>query len=251
MRRLTLEQFIEKSKAVHGDMYTYTTYVKNSVKVAISCPAHGVFMQRPADHMNGDGCPNCKFDRLAALKRGTLSSFIERANAVHDSAYDYNESVYVNAITKLTVNCRQHGPFLVTPDKHLGGIGCVKCSNGISRGERKIQQWLDTNGITYEREKRFPGLCGSTPNSRLRFDFFLPDYDVLIEFDGEHHFTPVRTKGRLSAEQAVIKHLRTVENDSKKTAYAQQHGYQLLRIRYIQDIHILLSDILKCHQLIT
>ena len=103
-------------------------------------------------------------------------------------------------------------------------------------GVWRIAITFEENGITYEREKRFEGLVGSTPNSRLRYDFFLPQYNMLIEFDGEQHFAPVRIKGRLSQDQAIDKYQRCVANDTKKTQYAHDHGYTLLRIRYDEDV---------------
>jgi very-short-patch-repair endonuclease len=188
--------------------------------------------------MRSDGCPVCKFEHLASLKRGNVASFIKRAINVHGDVYDYSQVIYVNAITPVEIICPNHGSFWQTPDKHTSGqTRCPKCSQQSSHGEAEIERWLDQHGIQYEREKRFDDLCGSTPNSRLRYDFFLPAYNMLVEFDGEQHFTPVRTKGKLSTEQAVVKHQRTVENDGKKTAYAEKHGYQLLRIRYDQDIN--------------
>lgn len=241
MRKLTFEQFVDKSRAVHGDKYQYTTYEKNSVKTAIICPVHGEFLQRPLDHMRSDGCPSCKFEHISSLKRSTSDAFRQKAREIYGRYYDYTDVVYVNAVTRVTIGCPIHGSFSVTPDKHLGGVGCVKCSKGTSHGERKIQQWLDQRGIVYERETRFPGLCGSTPNSRLRYDFYLPSYNLLIEYDGEHHFRPVRTKGRLSAEQAIDRRLCTVENDVKKTEYARLNSIELLRIRYDQDLSLTLD----------
>lgn len=58
---LTSEQFLMKSGAVHGNkyIYDYVDYVKSTIKVQIVCPHHGPFMQRPTQHMTGEGCPEC------------------------------------------------------------------------------------------------------------------------------------------------------------------------------------------------
>lgn len=243
MKKLTTEQFIEKAIVVHGNKYHYdnVVYTKNSQKVIIECVKHGYFQQRPADHMRGDGCPKCKFDLIASQKRGNIQQFIDRANIRHNNRYNYTNSVYINAISKVEILCEIHGSFFQTPDKHLGGTGCPKCSHATSRGERKIQSILDELGIKYEREKRFSGLVGSTSNSRLRYDFWLPTQKLLIEYDGEHHFNPVNTKGRLTPTEIIDKHNTTIENDKRKDTFAADMGYRLIRIPYT-DYNILSID---------
>ena len=64
--KLSTEQFIERSKMVHGDKYDYSlvNYKNNGTKVTIICPKHGEFMQTPFHHMDGVGCPHCKRSTL-------------------------------------------------------------------------------------------------------------------------------------------------------------------------------------------
>lgn len=59
--RKTTEQFIKESNQVHDFKFSYkkTNYIKNQVKVIITCPIHGDFEQRPLSHIQGLGCPNC------------------------------------------------------------------------------------------------------------------------------------------------------------------------------------------------
>lgn len=58
--------FIEKAKNVHGDKYDYSKveYVNTITKVCIICPKHGEFWQKPNDHLNGHGCPECNESKL-------------------------------------------------------------------------------------------------------------------------------------------------------------------------------------------
>ena len=55
------EQFIEDAKKVHGDKYDYSLvdYKDTHTKVKIICPTHGVFEQRPLNHLTGEGCSYC------------------------------------------------------------------------------------------------------------------------------------------------------------------------------------------------
>lgn len=60
-KRLTTQQFIERARDVHGDMYDYsqTHYVRSNEKVVIVCLQHGPFKQTPNSHLSGAGCPVC------------------------------------------------------------------------------------------------------------------------------------------------------------------------------------------------
>ena len=61
-KRLTKDEFIQKSSRMHGDKYDYSLveYVNNTKKVIIKCEKHGIFNQAPNNHINGNGCPHCK-----------------------------------------------------------------------------------------------------------------------------------------------------------------------------------------------
>lgn len=57
----TKEEFIKQAKEIHGDKYDYSLveYKNCETKVKIICPVHGVFEQRPFDHLHGNSCPKC------------------------------------------------------------------------------------------------------------------------------------------------------------------------------------------------
>lgn len=58
---MSQEEFIEKSKEIHGDKYDYSKvkYIKRGIKVEIVCPKHGSFFMTPIHHLGGEGCPKC------------------------------------------------------------------------------------------------------------------------------------------------------------------------------------------------
>ena len=123
-RRLTLFQFIEKAKQIHGDKYDYSKveYVNNSTKVCIICTEHGEFWQTPGNHLHGCGCPKC-----SSLPKKNTNDFIKEAKLIHQNKYNYSKVEYVNAQTKVCIICPEHGEFWQTPHKHLSGQGCPKC----------------------------------------------------------------------------------------------------------------------------
>lgn len=133
MAKLTIEEFIAKAKAVHGDKYDYSMveYFNNHTPVKIICPIHGIFEQRPNNHLNGNECPQCA--RVSATKKQSTSQdlWIERAKRIHHNKYDYSKVKYVNNHTAISIICPIHGEFLQTPANHIKGQGCPIC--GMSK----------------------------------------------------------------------------------------------------------------------
>jgi very-short-patch-repair endonuclease len=83
----------------------------------------------------------------------------------------------------------------------------------------------------------------SDKNWKLRYDFHLPEENLLIEFDGKQHF---EANSFFGGEEALAK---LQKSDKLKNDYASDNGIRLLRIRYdrIDDIPSILDDALR-HQ---
>lgn len=129
-RVLTTDGFVSKAVSVHGDAYDYSKadYVGSQDKVCIICPEHGEFWQTPNAHLNGRGCPRCKFEKLSSIARDTDDSFIAKARLLYGDTYDYSKVRYVNSDTRVSVICPTHGEFSVRPSGFLLGRGCPSCS---------------------------------------------------------------------------------------------------------------------------
>lgn len=132
--KLTTDEFIARSRNVHGDKYDYSKvrYVNARCKVTIICPEHGEFEQKAGKHLSGQGCPNC-----VSFARSTTDMFVMKARKVHGDKYDYSKVKYVNGKTKVTIICPEHGEFEQMPSSHLKGHGCVKCGFEMIRNARK------------------------------------------------------------------------------------------------------------------
>ena len=138
---ITTEEFIKKSKLMHGDKYDYskTQCINCYNKVCIVCPEHGEFWQSVYDHLNGKGCPKCKCKKMWDSRgRLTTENFIKKAREIHGDKYDYSKVEYVNAKTPVIITCHSHGDFLQTPDKHLIGRGCRKCADELASKRMKM-----------------------------------------------------------------------------------------------------------------
>lgn len=149
-RKLTLDEFIEKSKEKHGDRYDYSLseYKNSRTKLIIVCDEHGEFLQTPVDHyLSGCGCPKC--DPTSNLGN---EKFIERSKEKHGDRYDYSKVVYgKNNYEKVVIICKQHGEFEQVPWAHLRGQGCPDCANNKrSNNEEFIVKSIKKHGDRYD-----------------------------------------------------------------------------------------------------
>lgn len=216
----TTERFIQDAVIKHNGRYDYSLveYVGTHIKVKILCPVHGEFEQVPMDHIRGRGCSKCGKVSSASTRRKQHNSFVEEATRLHNNKYDYVLVDYQNTCTKVKIICPTHGEFEQLPMNHLKLVGCPKCK--ISKGETTIIQWLEFTNISYIREYRVPEL------GQRRFDFFLPDHNTFVEFDGIQHYQPYAKFGGLEGLQSIQ------ESDSIKTKYCNDNQIKLVRIPY-------------------
>lgn len=124
--KMTLSSWLERARAVHGDMYDYShvVYTNRDTKVRIICPVHGEFEQRAGNHLKGKGCKHC-----APNARGSQESFVQKARAVHGDLYDYEHAVFTKNAAKVIIGCPDHGRFEQEANSHLQGAGCPTCAN--------------------------------------------------------------------------------------------------------------------------
>ncbi len=227
-KQYTKEIFVSKANEVHNNKYDYSKSVYNhsKSKLIIICPTHGEFLQLPSAHLNGNGCRKCQYNVYGNLRRKNIKTFIKQAREVHRDKYDYSKSVYKNKRTKIKIICPKHGEFKQPPSSHLAGSGCPKCNE--SKGEKQIECWLSNNNICYVKQKTFPD-CKF--RELLKFDFFLPQHNILIEYDGKQHFVPVKFWGG-EDKLKIIKQRDRIKNEWCNN----QENINLIRIRYDENI---------------
>jgi hypothetical protein len=199
-------------------------------RVTITCQKHKVdFEQDAYSHSIGKiGCPCCKGEKLSLSKRDTKEKFIKKVKKIHGNKFTFVDLVYINNHTAVIITCRTHGNFKVLPTSLLfSRAKCPKCRE--SKGEEIIRLILEEMHIKYEKEKRFDGCKNIT---FLPFDFYLPDYNCCIEFDGIQHFVPFSFGGNKTKEE-LLADLKTVQHrDLIKTKYCLDSNICLLRIPY-------------------
>jgi hypothetical protein len=78
----------------------------------------------------------------------------------------------------------------ITPNNLKLGKGCPKCNKKISKGEQKIIKFLQDNNIEFIHQYPL-----KIENHNLFIDFYLPQYKLYIEYNGEQHYKPVNFFG--------------------------------------------------------
>ncbi len=154
----TLEKFIDKSKRIHNEKYSYgnVNFIDTNHKVIITCPIHGDFEQKPIKHLNGQGCPKC-----APNFKGTTESFLAKAIEIHGEKYMYEKANYIGNHKKVIITCPIHGDFEQTPANHThksNPQGCPKCSSRyplntddfILRANEKHDFYYNYSKVVYE-----------------------------------------------------------------------------------------------------
>ena len=194
----------------------------------------------PIHLRNGQGCDECKSEKLSKAFSMTNEEFKKRIEKLFPNIEVIGE--YINSHTKVLVKCKKcNREFYIIPNNAFNrGINCI-CQNKTHapKGEIKIFQFLYNNDIEFEYQKPFDGLVGIN-NGLLTFDFYIPPYNLLIEFQGEQHEHPIKYFG--GKEKFKIQQ----EHDKRKREYAKENEINLLEIWYydLKNIDSILSKIL-------
>lgn len=237
------DMIVKKAIKIHGDRYDYSQVdLTGSDKMDIICSEHGLFSQSIIAHItNKSGCPQCGREAASKKKRLSKKEFIRKSIEVHGNRYNYSEVIYKGAHVPVTIICPEHGNFDVTPANHWSNqVMCLSCRNKYgSKAELFIKDWLDTHGVKYKREHTYPDLLSPLGN-KLRYDFWLSEYNILIEYDGEQHSRPLSYSTDRDPN-VIFEYIRT--HDEIKTAYAERNAITLFRISFDDDIDLALQKL--------
>lgn len=217
------EDFVKKAIAIHGNNYDYSKikYVNCRTKIKINCPKHGEFEQYPTSHIiHKQKCPICAKTSMNTEK------LIERFKNVHKDKYDYSNVEYTGRNCYVNIICKKHGVFNQRYDVHAKGYGCSKCLNSI--GEIEIEKYLNKNKILFIPQKNFKE-CKHI--KLLPFDFYLPEFNICIEYNGLQHYKAVDYWG--GKEGLKKQKLR----DKIKMEYCKNNNIPLIIIKYNDDIN--------------
>jgi very-short-patch-repair endonuclease len=203
-------------------------FVGSNTPIEYICKKHGVQTQSLDNLIHGHKCIHCSYEERGLNCRNSIEyvkSIIESCN--NNILLNPNEYIGSN-VHNLKIKCGLCGKTYETSFSDYTTnkqIRCASCSQSESIGEMIIRQFLEKNNIDYIQEKRFDDCRDNRP---LPFDFYLPQYNLIVEFDGKQHFE----------DTGFGNHEITKKHDAIKNQYCQSHNIDLLRIPYWQGNYI-------------
>ena len=240
-KRMGLEELQVRLVREGRSVYVSGAYENQRSVLRFRCSCGREFESTADNVLRKSGlCPKCGA-RLRSSDRGPDIGFIRSFAEEHGC--ELLSTAYENARMPLLFRCRCGETYFTSWNNFFSGgkRRCRKCGKRASSGERSIEDWLTAHGFRFEAQKRFRD-CRD--KRALPFDFYLPDFGLCIEFDGEQHFRPVAFGGDTARYNEIVRH------DTIKDAWCAAHGFELLRIPYTQakQIDAILSDSLILRQ---
>lgn len=239
------EYLEEKGGEIHGvGTYGYDRAhcAKSTDIVELYCFAcEEYFEQLASSHITsgGRGCFKCSIRRKAENHRKTLGQVLQKCQESHGDKFDYSRVTDPSCNSIAEIGCPEHGWFTQKIGVHSRGTGCPQCNE--SKGERYVRLVLEKYGVEYEPEKTFDE-CRD--KGLLRFDFYLPEYNLICEFHGFHHYKESDLFGNLKDVQ---------RRDKIKVDFVKKKKINMITIKYtkIKKIEEILINKLNLLQRMT
>ena len=221
MKKLTIQEFIEKANKIHNHLYDYSNvdYINSRAKIKIKCPKHGIFEQIASKHLRGQGCSIC-----GGKYQSTTQEFIEKANKLHNHLYDYSNVEYINALNKIQIKCPKHGIFEQTPHNHLKRQGCPKCG-GTNKSTK--ENFIFRSNIIHDNFYNYTNLIYK--NNKFKVEIVCPIHGVFKQ-------TPNSHLSGVGCLKCSGKYLPTTQEFVEKANKIHNHLYDYSETNYINSI---------------
>lgn len=223
------EQVLEKLKSFENMEFISWERAnddKNRPAVKILCNiCNNTFIKRTNIFLKDQKCPYCDFHS----KRNTFN----RSRMLEERGYELLDE-YVNGITPVRIKHLKCGFIWTTKMNYIKKFDgtCPQCNRFMSKGEQRILSFLRDNNIDYEKEKSFSWQS----HQRVRYDFWIPEWNLIIEYNGRQHY-----------EETNFFHCTLQENivrDQMKMEEAIENGLNYLVIpdTLYDNLEIILGD---------
>lgn len=167
------------------------------------------------------GCPYC------FGKYKTTQDFIKELKGINQEITITGE--YLGSEIPINCKCNKCGHEWSPIARSLkGNQGCPICAS--SKGENKVIDYLKYNNFIFKTQFTFSD-CKS--KGKLKFDFYLLDFNICIEYDGIQHFEPIDFAGK-GKEWADAQYKLNIKRDIIKNNYCYNNGIRLIRIPYFE-----------------
>lgn len=230
LQSFTIEQFILKSRDIHGDLYIYdkSVYVNNHTHVIIICKLHGEFRSTPQNHFNkknSTGCPKCGIEKSATSKK--LNNQSIDSKLIDNSIPIIRIGDYKGDTVKISfkcINCNFIFSALPTNVKRPGRKSCPECCKYTN--EKIVGDYLSANNIKYIRKSIIIN------GKKVIPDYWIESLNLFIEYNGAQHYRPVcfatNTSDNFKLSEEKFK--KQQERDNNLRNYCDLNGINLLEI---------------------
>lgn len=237
--RKTNSQFVLEMKTVNPYIKIIGNYNSAFAPIECECLIHKtIFSSAPTHLLTGQsGCLQCKGDKISNALKKKQEDFVNELLLINPNVEVIGQ--YDGADSNVHVKCSRCGnTWSPVANSLLNGFGCPRCAT--SKGEKRIRKYLMANHVEFDEQKKYSDLRGVGGRYRhlpLSYDFYLPKYNLLIEYQGQFHD---HTTSLQTYEDYEIQK----QHDHLKRLYAKEHKIDLLEIWYydFNKIERILTD---------
>ena len=209
-------------------------FVNRKQIIEYLCPKHGIVTGSIHNLLRGHGCSYCARESNTDACRNSGEKVSKYINSINNNILlnpeDYKNSDCHNL--QILCGCCSKQIFITSFSSYKHGTQrCAFCSKSCSSNELKIRNILDKNDIRYIPEKTF---SDCKDKGLLFFDFYLPDYNLCIEYDGEQHYN-IHYDETINKSTAKEQFENRKRHDKIKDNYCIEKGINMLRIPYWEE----------------
>lgn len=185
-------------------------YINTNTKYEWMCDKNHRWRALPRPIHKGSWCPICHGRPIVTIT--TLQNIALERGGICLS----NE--YINSSTQYDWKCLKNHVWSAVYESIQQGSWCPRCRS--SHGEKKINKWAEKTQIKHHRQYKFHN-CKVI--KKLSFDFYFPNYNICIEYDGEQHFN---NRWKWNSKE------KTQKYDMIKNDFCNKNNIKLIRIPY-------------------
>lgn len=224
-KKVPFEDFLQKIREINPKFEIVGEYNGLSKPITYKCPycSDKISIKSAGwllDYKNR-GCKTC-----AGFYKLTEFEYLKRVKEINPNLKILSKYKGANkSITYKCPNCKGRGKLMAHTLYRKEIIDCQQCSDNVSYGERITKGFLEELGFKFKTQHVFENLAYK---SSLRFDFYLPNEDVCIEYQGRQHYEPIDYFG---GERT---YLEQVKRDELKRKFCKSNGIKLIEIPYYE-----------------
>ena len=231
-RNLPKDYVLKKISEINPDIELLEDFNILSESVKYRCKKHNIISHKSVqDILKGQGCIECGKEKLSQKKLMTLQEYQNKVDKKNNSiiVLEYNG---INSNAHFKCKKCEHDWWSSAASMITSGKQCPNCEH-YYLGEKAVSDILTQHNIQFIQQYCFNTCRDKKP---LPFDFYLPNFNVCIEYDGRQHF-----EQRIGwTDLEIIK-----SHDDIKNNFCKNNNIQLIRIPYYENVESFLLDKLK------